>query len=660
MLYIPDLVQDVLLGSGRLSDWFFAPSPELFTEIPFYLPFALFWSSIQGAVFSYAASQAIYTAMLCWILLWLFIGKRACTGLAIASVTGLAAVTLFVVDQTVLIPFYHYATFLDGLILIVGVLFVRGRYSQSALWTLVVLIVMTGGLVISSGFIFVAWFVLPLIGLLFLEGLCRPRDWYRLMSVGFALVAATVLGRYWWGQLEFKVDPRLMSRTSDETLLDRLSDPLELLTQMTDYVPEFITLQFSSPMRGTMFVIFVVGSLLVLTRKAWVQRHLRAVQEWTRLQYFSLIALVIVLSNVGLFALHDQQPARYMITANYLSMVYSIVLISIVLISVRAKTLSFLLVSCVLITAGARAGITDKVRVDYDEIKPDGVDCIIDVAESHQLTRGVAQYWQARPLTLLSNTRLKVVPIHGVTLKPYFWASSRRQFSGQYDFVVVDHSVDDATSWTTKSWYSIDRSKIIQLNGKPMEIAWCDQSEILIYPPGTMRVAEKMTTLPRLPITVSSQIYWAEKDDPFTEKNSNKTIYEAELSESGFYQVDVDVSQDASIKGGLPFRLRLDPCDRPGYVVVTDLEVLSRDFEGQETVMMSAVSSKEIETMIKRSNDVLVAQKSGDLWRVDQFDPWIEFKVIDAGQVLSGNVVSVRYHLMWREMPDTESLTLLR
>lgn len=153
MLYIPDLVEDVLLGPGRLSDWFFAPSPELFTEIPFYLPFALFWSSIQGAVFSYAASQAIYTAVLCWILLWLFIGKRACTALAIAAVAGLATATLFVVDKTILTPFYHYATFLDGLILIAGVLFVRGRYSQSTLWTLVVLIVMTGSLVISSGFI---------------------------------------------------------------------------------------------------------------------------------------------------------------------------------------------------------------------------------------------------------------------------------------------------------------------------------------------------------------------------------------------------------------------------------------------------------------------------------------------------------------------------
>jgi hypothetical protein len=314
----------------------------------------------------------------------------------------------------------------------------------------------------------------------------------------------------------------------------------------------------------------------------------------------------------------------------------------------------------VLITAAARAGITDTVRVDYDEIKPAAVDCIIDVAESHQLTRGVAQYWQARPLTLLSNKRLNVVPIHGMTLKPYFWASSRRQFSGQYDFVVVDHSVDDVTSWATKAWYLIDRSKIIRLNGKPIEIVWCDQSEILIYPPATMRVAQKMTTLPQLPMTISSQVYWAGKDDAFTEENSNKTIYETELSESGFYQVDVNVSQDISIIGGLPFRLRLDPGDRPGYVEVTDLEVLSRDFEGQETVVMSAVSSKELAVMIKRSNDVLVAQKSGDLWRVNRFDPWIEFPSIDAGQVLSGNVVSVRYHFMWREMPDTESLTLLR
>ncbi len=660
MLYIPDLVQDVLLGSGRLSDWFFSPSPELFTEIPFYLPFVLFWSSIQGSVFSYAASQAIYTAVLCWILLWLFVGKRAYTGVSIASVAGLATASLFVIDQAILIPFYHYATFLDGLILIVGILFVRGRYSRSSLSTLVVLTVITGGLVISSGFIFVAWFVLPLIGLLLLETLYRPREWHRLMSVCFALVAATVLGRYWWAQLEFKVDPRVMSRTSDKTLLDRLSDPLELFTQIMDYMPEFIMLQFSNPIRGTMFVIFIVGSFLVLTRQTWVQRYLGVVQEWSRLQYFSLIALVIVFSNVGLFSLHDQQPVRYMITANYLSMVYSIVLISIVFISVKAKALSFLFVSCVLITASARAGITDAVRVDYDEIKPATVDCIIDVAESHQLTRGVAQYWQARPLTLLSGKRLKVIPIHGTTLKPYFWASSRRQFSGQYDFAVVDHSVDAATSWTTKAWYLVDRSKIIRLNGQPIEIMWCDQSEILIYPTATMRVAKKMTTLPRLPIAVSSQIYWAEKDDAFTEKHSNKTIYEAELGKAGFYQVDVDVTHDISIIGGHLFRLRLDPGDRPGYVVITDLEVVLRDLQGQETVVMSAISNKELATMIKRSNDVLVAHKASHLWRVNRFDPWIEFKSIDAGQVLSGNVVSVRYHLMWREMPDTESLTLLR
>ena len=120
------------------------------------------------------------------------------------------------------------------------------------------------------------------------------------------------------------------------------------------------------------------------------------------------------------------------------------------------------------------------------------------------------------------------------------------------------------------------------------------------------------------------------------------------------------MSQDISINGGLPFRLRLDPGDRPGYVEITDLEVVLRDLQGQETVVMSAVSSKELAAMIKRSNDVLVAHKASHLWRVDQFDPWIELTSIKLDQVLSGNAVSVRYHLMWREMPDTESLTLLR
>lgn len=146
-----------------------------------------------------------------------------------------------------------------------------------------------------------------------------------------------------------------------------------------------------------------------------------------------------------------------------------------------------------------------------------------------------------------------------------------------------------------------------------------------------MRVAQKMTTLPRLPMTILAQFYWAGKDDAFIEENSNKTIYEVELSESGFYQVDVNVSQNISISDGLSFRLRIDPGDRPGYVEITDLEIVLWDLYGQETVVMSAVSSKELVVMIKRSNDVVVVHKASHLWRVDQFDLWIEFKAIDAG-----------------------------
>ena len=161
-------------------------------------------------------------------------------------------------------------------------------------------------------------------------------------------------------------------------------------------------------------------------------------------------------------------------------------------------------------------------------------------------------------------------------------------------------------------------------------------------------------------VWISQLPIFTERGQTITEKKSTKTIYAAELGESGFYQVDVDVSQDISINGGLPLRLRLAPGDRPGNVVITDLAVILQDLQGQETVVMSAISSKELAAMITRSNEVLVAHKASHLWRVDQFDPWIELTSIKLDQVFSGNAVSVRYHLMWREMPDTESLTLLR
>ena len=50
----------------------------------------------------------------------------------------------------------------------------QGRYSQPELWSLAALIVIAGRLVISSGFTFVAWFVLPPVVLFLLESLCRP------------------------------------------------------------------------------------------------------------------------------------------------------------------------------------------------------------------------------------------------------------------------------------------------------------------------------------------------------------------------------------------------------------------------------------------------------------------------------------------------------
>jgi len=660
MLYIPELVQDVVVGSGSLSDWFLAPSPEIFTEIPFYFPFAIFALPVQSAVSFYAASQVIYTSALCWIFVWLFVGRRAFSSLVVSVIVCLSGIIFFTIDQAILTPFYHYATFLDGLILIIGLLFMQGLNSPRELLLPVVIVVVAVSLVVSSGFIFVAWFILPLLGFIALKGLGRPRRLQKSFILASALIFSVLLGRLLWTQLPFKVDPRAMSRTNDSALLERLRDPFELLSQVMSYVPEFVSLQFANSIRGTIFCVFLVSVILTIGFGKTLKHSFKSIEHWERFQNFSLMSIIIVIANVCLFSLHDQQPARYMIAANYLPVVYVIVLIAVIFSGSRKRLLSGSLVMALVLALLARSSFSRVLAIDISSQRPSFVDCITRAAETRGLSKGVAQYWQARPLELLSQGVLQVSPIHGATLKHYFWATTRAGFRNTYDFVVIDHSVSSADNWQNRAWYLVDREKVIELNGLPSEIVWCGTSEILFYPIGKMMVAKKLTTLPHLPVKISPQLYWAAQGEAFSEPHSEQHSFGAWLNGVGFYEVVTWVKHELSGLSGTSFKLRIDPVSRPGYVTISNLEVVVRDESGRTVKRTSAVSKEQLSVIIKQSSGLVATRGLDHAWRVDQTDPWIELKPIDIGQVIPGNVVSLRYHLKWTEMPDSEILTLFR
>ena len=57
LLYTPTLIDDVLLGNGHFSDRFFWPTPQIFTEIPLYLPIHLLSLSQEWATLAYSVFQ---------------------------------------------------------------------------------------------------------------------------------------------------------------------------------------------------------------------------------------------------------------------------------------------------------------------------------------------------------------------------------------------------------------------------------------------------------------------------------------------------------------------------------------------------------------------------------------------------------------------------
>ena len=68
LLYTPTLIDDVLLGDGHLKDWFFWPTPQIFTEIPLYLPIHLLSLPQEWATFLYSTCQGSYTLFICYWL----------------------------------------------------------------------------------------------------------------------------------------------------------------------------------------------------------------------------------------------------------------------------------------------------------------------------------------------------------------------------------------------------------------------------------------------------------------------------------------------------------------------------------------------------------------------------------------------------------------
>jgi hypothetical protein len=109
---------------------------------------------------------------------------------------------------------------------------------------------------------------------------------------------------------------------------------------------------------------------------------------------------------------------------------------------------------------------------------PPFVKFLDDLAAREGLRYGVGGYWQARPVTLLSRTGVRVYSVDN-SLRPFLWANNREWYSKALknraikptiDFVILDDQIAHMT-----------REQAVQVMGEPTREARFENTRVLIF-----------------------------------------------------------------------------------------------------------------------------------------------------------------------------------
>ena len=103
---------------------------------------------------------------------------------------------------------------------------------------------------------------------------------------------------------------------------------------------------------------------------------------------------------------------------------------------------------------------------------PSSIACVDQKVGNLGLKRGIAQYWLARPITLLSKKGVVVVQVLP-NLLPLHWENNSDWYKDDFEFIVVDQPA--STPW------SISKESVLSRFGEPAIDLSCPPSEILVY-----------------------------------------------------------------------------------------------------------------------------------------------------------------------------------
>lgn len=456
-LYLPALYKDIIIQNSSFADWNLTPAPYLFPDITLY--FISFYFAI--------AVMAVIQLLLLWFGIYIIFKFFYSSNKAVLIASLVLAVICIVKPSLYYLTIssaHHFGQFLVGLYVIYFIL--KSLRENLIIWKnvlLSILIIFT----VASDKLFILNFLLPLfitLSLLLTLRKISIKTW-AIYTIGFILQIG--LGFYLQNLL-------VHNEVEYDVFLTLNNIEINIEIMFNNFHRYFV----SDPL---LFLFFCVSNIVVLfffIIGVITNNRFKSLRKSNISFDFIATFLMVLLGstfiiNLGLSIVPTE---RYWFASILLVGVFSIPYFELVFKNSNVKFDNVLSIGSVLLLL---FGVFQIVKTyDFYNLKneyyPEEIACLDNYIEETNSKTGIAQYWQAKWLFVLSK-RDVIIASKNRDLTDRKLITSLNWYKEKYDFALVDNDAIE--------YYRLQKDRILQ-NEKASFSKFCNKTEFLYFEDG--------------------------------------------------------------------------------------------------------------------------------------------------------------------------------
>ncbi|MEN8231023.1 MAG: hypothetical protein ABFS38_22905 [Bacteroidota bacterium] len=462
-LYLPSIYLDLFVHKSGISGWHLNASPNFFPDMFIYFPMMAILKKTALTSMVFGVFQQLIVVVLLNKLMkamdpdigfkTLFLINLAFLIIPLSSILGEGNV----IPSQVLLPAYHCGHFINSLL--AGFLFFT--YLRTGKLHLLILLGMVTILAVVSDRLFVMAFLAPATLLSIIKLIPRGRD-LRLLLLLAVMILSTAAGYVIFNKI---------SQSEAITIIPtgwKMFQFDNAWTSFLNLVNHFKAVIIQYPVQRWLiflFLLFLMGSPIYLVKH--MRSFLSGKMEKSRQPSYTLVLYLFLLTFLVLFtpvingAYLGAAHIRYNFAALVMGALGTVYLLRLVL-SKHLKQIRILHYFTTFATAGfiillLFVGVKEHAAMGikrYVNYYPDTSRVLDELQESHGLTFGVANYWQAKYTTMFSRNSVRLYSVHDRNFKPSYHVTNENWFhdggKGTYADPTFNYLVVDGFRHTEK------------------------------------------------------------------------------------------------------------------------------------------------------------------------------------------------------------------